>query len=405
MELESNEGSTETMEEEEAAGSGEREAVVVFFDVETTMPEGPERRRTLLEFGAVQLCSRSLAEVAPPFATLVRPAGGDLGEGAWVALERKGITRADLAGAPPFRDVADGIHRVLHGRIWAGHNIDGFDSEIIREAFAEIGRSPPEPKGAIDTLPLLTERFGRRAGNMKMANLANYFGLGQQIHRSLGDVRMNIDVLKCCATVLFLEENFPKMLKGYPGFLAPDDVSMEFIQVSLSLSHQFRRSLSMKHNDRPLQVFCADLRIHFDIRPCYQDSAGRPKLNIVVGIPESLRNVLQSCDEIAERSSQVFGSTSVWNPVVREYGYAHAIRLNLTFGGDDEINGTEIYVKEAISGNIQKQVLSEVDAADLSSWFAEGNMVDAYFSVELYDYMQNAGIRLVAKKLIVTAYA
>jgi hypothetical protein len=38
----------------------------------------------------------------------------------------------------------------------------------IREAFAEIGRAAPEPKGTIDSLALLTQKFGRRAGNMKV---------------------------------------------------------------------------------------------------------------------------------------------------------------------------------------------------------------------------------------------
>ncbi|KAL2493007.1 Protein NEN3 [Abeliophyllum distichum] len=44
---------------------------------------------------------------------------------------------------------------------------------------------------------------------MKMATLATYFGLGQQTHRSLDDVRMNLEVLKYCATVLFLESSLP----------------------------------------------------------------------------------------------------------------------------------------------------------------------------------------------------
>uniref|UniRef100_A0A0D9XJK3 Exonuclease domain-containing protein n=1 Tax=Leersia perrieri TaxID=77586 RepID=A0A0D9XJK3_9ORYZ len=118
---------------------------------------------------------------------------------------RDGGSRASRA--PPFRHVADDIHAILHGRIWAGHNIKIFDSNIIREAFYEIGRPPPESREMIDTYPLLRQQFGRRAGDMKMASLADYFGLGHQIHRSLVDVRMNIDVLKCCATVLFLEEN------------------------------------------------------------------------------------------------------------------------------------------------------------------------------------------------------
>lgn len=54
------------------------------------------------------------------------------------------------------------------GRVWAGHNIVRFDCVRIREAFAEIGRPAPVPKATIDSLPLLTETFGRRAGNMKV---------------------------------------------------------------------------------------------------------------------------------------------------------------------------------------------------------------------------------------------
>ncbi|KAF9609811.1 hypothetical protein IFM89_018665 [Coptis chinensis] len=77
-------------------------------------------------------------------------------------------------------EIADDVYNILH-------------------AFAKIGRPAPEPKGIIDSLVLLRERFGRRAGNMKMATLANYFGLGDQTHRSLDDVRMNLEVLKYCA--------------------------------------------------------------------------------------------------------------------------------------------------------------------------------------------------------------
>jgi hypothetical protein len=54
------------------------------------------------------------------------------------------------------------------GRVWAGHNIVHFDSMIIRDAFADIGRPPPQPKAMIDTLPLLTQCFGPRAGDMKV---------------------------------------------------------------------------------------------------------------------------------------------------------------------------------------------------------------------------------------------
>lgn len=46
-----------------------------------------------------------------------------------------------------------------------------FDIPRIREAFAEIGRDPPEPKGTIDSLVLLTQKFGRRAGDMKVTTM------------------------------------------------------------------------------------------------------------------------------------------------------------------------------------------------------------------------------------------
>lgn len=72
-----------------------------------------------------------------------------------------------------FTPLADFTFRyvVCVGRIWAGHNIMKFDCPRIREAFAGVNRPAPEPKGIIDTLALLTERFGRRAGNMKVLPL------------------------------------------------------------------------------------------------------------------------------------------------------------------------------------------------------------------------------------------
>ncbi|KAL3618602.1 Protein nen4 [Castilleja foliolosa] len=120
-----------------------------------------------------------------------------------------GITREAISNAPSFHEVANKIFDVLNGRIWAGHNIQRFDCVRIKEAFAKINRPAPTPAGMIDSLGVLTQKFGRRAGNMKMATLADYFGLGQQKHRSLDDVRMNLEVLKHCATVLLLESSLP----------------------------------------------------------------------------------------------------------------------------------------------------------------------------------------------------
>ncbi|XP_062205745.1 protein NEN1-like [Phragmites australis] len=456
---------------------------IAFFDVETSVPQRAGQGYALLEFGAILVCPRRLVEVAS-YATLVRPADPVSAVSA-ASVRCNGITRDAVSGAPSFRDVADAVYDLLHGRVWAGHNIVRFDSARIREAFAEISRSPPQPKGMIDTLPLLTQRFGRRAGDMKMASLANYFGLGKQRHRSLDDVRMNLEVLKYCATVLFLEASLPEVLtvenlveraitrskangvaspevpkpqpnsspdsskrqrtislvdsvmpegdnqgtseyvelvshieemkldatmqmdassSGYSGFVEPDDVSAECIKISVAPLHQFGQKTSILHKDTPLQLCCAELKVLFGVSTRYLDNAGRPKLSIVLEIPENLSKVLEFCDDLARRSSQESGSTSEWRPLIKKYGYVNrpTVRLNITtrVSGDTAIYSTDICQKEP-SGNIQKLVFSKVDAAELETLFARGNMVDTFFSLEIYDYQQNAGIRLVAKRLVV----
>ncbi|KAF8012115.1 hypothetical protein BT93_I0292 [Corymbia citriodora subsp. variegata] len=184
---------------------------IVFFDLETTMPRKSGQGFSVLEFGAIVICPRKLVELES-FCTLIRPR--DITVVGMRSSRQGGITRDAVSGAPTFEEVADKIFSILNGRVWAGHNIQRFDCVRIKEAFAEIRRDAPVPVGIIDSLGVLTEKFGRRAGNMKMESLAAYFGLGQQKHRSLDDVRMNLEVVKHCATVLFLESSLPGLLRG-----------------------------------------------------------------------------------------------------------------------------------------------------------------------------------------------
>lgn len=325
---------------------------------------------------------------------------------------------------------------------------------------------------------------------MKMASLANYFGLGRQKHRSLDDVRMNLEVLKYCATVLFLEASFPEVLivenlvgaitrsktdgatspevknleantspdsskrqrtvsqvnglttdqdnqesvdpamngessdlishmeemkldasvqmdasfSGHSGFLEPDDVSTECIKIFTTPSYQFNRRTLIKHKDSPLHLCCAGLKVQFGVGTKFLDTAGRPKLNMVVHIPENLSKVLEFCDNQAQRFLQESGTTSEWRPLIKKYGYVNrpTVRLNIptTPSSGASPYSTDIYQKEP-SGNIQKLAFSKVDAAEMDILFVRGNRLDAFFSLEIYDYQQNAGIRLVAKRLVV----
>ncbi|KAJ8451404.1 hypothetical protein Cgig2_017795 [Carnegiea gigantea] len=462
---------------------------IVFFDVETTIPTRPGQGYALLEFGAILVCPRKLVELAS-YSTLIRP--NDLSLISGKSERCNGITSYSVSNAPPFSAIADHVFDLLHGRIWAGHNILRFDCVRIQEAFAEIGRLPPEPKGAIDTLTLLTERFGRRAGNMKMATLASYFGLGHQMHRSLDDVRMNLEVLKYCATVLFLESSLPDILansfnspntarrtrnggrvlpednsgstpengtnqmlgekilnivdtrpetesfnlrrlseeimvdavednpmeerptlesldegcSSSSSFLTPEDVSIPSISASLVPFYRGSRRIQIIHKDVVLKLVCTHLKVRFGISTKFVDQAGRPRLSFVVDAPQGLCQVLDACDTHAKSMFMQSGSTSDWRPVVsRKNGYWNfpTVRLNVptVITGDVAKYGAEIFQKEATSSTEQKLLFSKFDAAELETLFTPGTFVDAFFSLDPFDYQQNAGIRLVAEKLVI----
>lgn len=71
--------------------------------------------------------------------------------------------------------------------------------------------------------------------------------------------------------------------------------------------------------------------------------------------------------------------------------------------GETATYSSEIYQVEP-SGNLQKLVFSKVDAAELDVLLTQGSYVDAYFSLDVYDYQQFTGIRLVAKRLVVHSF-
>uniref|UniRef100_A0ACD5TSK5 Uncharacterized protein n=1 Tax=Avena sativa TaxID=4498 RepID=A0ACD5TSK5_AVESA len=186
---------------------------MVFFDVETAaapLPTSTDKHWHMLEFGAILVCPRRLVELSS-YSTFIRP--DDL-SAVSTRFASSPTHAAAFAEAPSFADVADDIFALLDGRVWAGHNIRRFDCHRVRNAFAALGRPGPEPAGVVDSLAVLGRVFGRRAGDLKMATLATYFGIGKQTHRSLDDARMNLEVLKHCATVLLLESSLPGVLGG-----------------------------------------------------------------------------------------------------------------------------------------------------------------------------------------------
>ncbi|EOA13281.1 hypothetical protein CARUB_v10026311mg [Capsella rubella] len=469
---------------------------IAFFDLETTIPFRPGQRYAILEFGSILVCPRKLVELRN-YSVLVRPANLDLITPR--SVKCNGIKREDVESAPTFADIADTVYDILHGRIWAGHNILKFDCPRIREAFAEIGRDPPEPKGTIDSLALLIQRFGRRAGDMKMATLAAYFGLGDQTHRSLDDVRMNLEVLKYCATVLFLESSLPdeliensvnstpetssrrrRNIKTSPlqpptdqqtgencttipilsfvssaeaqtdpfdmsnlkneiaqqvlqsdvpmkeknrlsetvasectgdqeGFLELDKISFSRIRathVPLYDGSQAMR-LQLFLGDKPLWLHCPRLKVRFGISGKFLDKVGRRRLNFVVDLYPSLCNVLQECDSAAQSKSIDSGSSSDWNPaVIPMKGFLNCptarIHIPAELNGNLDQYAAEIHQKEFAGATAtQKHISSKPKADELESLLNRGTVLDAFLALEPYDYQQRAGIRLVARKLVI----
>ncbi|XP_059303630.1 protein NEN1-like [Lycium ferocissimum] len=459
---------------------GDERSEVAFFDIETTVPTRPGQGFAILEFGAILVCPRKLVE-QEAYSTLVRPT--DLTLISNLSVRCSGINPEVVTSAPTFAEIADKVYHILHGRIWAGHNILKFDCHRIREAFAGINRPAPEPKGIIDTLALLTQRFGRRAGDMKMASIATYFGLGRQTHRSLDDVRMNLEVLKYCGTVLLLESSLPDIFTenswvspnattrsrsnwkaspektgfsadtpsssvkmdshvestaqivpfnmdeveeslrsdvqedesgsyspessttatesfiGCTDFLEPNEISIPSISVSLTPFYRGSQKIQVFHDYGELQVCCRRMKVRFGVSKKYVN-----KVSLVVDASPGLCQILDAVDHLAQKLSVDSGSSSEWRPVVtRKPGFMNypTVRLNLPTVIDGNISRwtTEIYQKE--SSTTQKLVFSRFDVEELESLITPGTFVDAYFSVDSYDVQQNAGIRLVANKLIV----
>ncbi|XP_016442194.1 protein NEN4 isoform X1 [Nicotiana tabacum] len=365
---------------------GEGEAIV-FFDLETTFQD-----RVLLEFGAIFVCPRRLIEL-DSYSTLIRPTDPSFSD---TFSGHHGITRADLASAPLFPEVADDIYQILNARIWAGHNIKDFDCPLIKEEFAEIGWRAPRYRQLIDSYPLLTEWFGKRAGDMKLSTLAAYFRFEEQPHRCLPDVRMNLEVLKHCGTVLFLESIFPEVLQS--SWISPNEVSIPSTFAIPASFYDGNPRIRIMHNDIDLKLHCSRLKVQLEIRKF--DDANR-RLTFVVAASRRLCEVLDECDILVEQRYKDCGGDSEWLPVVNRDYQSVRLRLKARVDGNTVHWRTQIERYQNESSTFQRVESSNFDSAELANLFIPGTSADAFFSLETFDYREKAGIGLVADKLII----
>lgn len=157
-----------------------RELEYAVVDVETTGGSALRGHR-LTEVGVVVV--RGDGTTVGEYGTLVNPGRPIPG----VITRITNITNAMVAGAPAFRDVAEGVRRATHGRVFVAHNA-GFD---LRFLGVELLRATGRP---YERDPLCTVRLSRRllpeVRRRSLDSVCRYYGIPiEGRHRALGDAR------------------------------------------------------------------------------------------------------------------------------------------------------------------------------------------------------------------------
>ncbi|MGL4322428.1 MAG: DUF294 nucleotidyltransferase-like domain-containing protein [Beijerinckiaceae bacterium] len=99
-----------------------------------------------------------------------------------------GLTDADLAGAPPFRDVWQDFFSFAAGRPWVGYAI-GFDAGVLRRSCLDAGLSWHEP--ATLDVRLLAQALSPQLPDFSLDALCDWLGISaDNRHRALADAAM-----------------------------------------------------------------------------------------------------------------------------------------------------------------------------------------------------------------------
>jgi DNA polymerase III subunit epsilon len=152
-------------------------APTVFFDLETTGLDLRSGHRIC----EVALLRMHGANEIGRIDSLVNPGRPLDPEAAAV----NGLNDAQLAQAPPFRDLAGPVVGMLQGALHVAHNLP-FDQAFLTNELAGAGYTLA-PAPALDTLTLARRLFRQRS--YSLATLATQFSLPPPAHRAMDDVR------------------------------------------------------------------------------------------------------------------------------------------------------------------------------------------------------------------------
>ncbi|WP_031088733.1 TerD family protein [Streptomyces sp. NRRL WC-3549] len=122
------------------------------------------------------------------FSTLLNP-GCDPGP-----VNVHGLTRARLAGAPPFEEIAPQVGALLSGRVLVAHNAQ-FDYDFLAHEFARVRSWVPVSR-RLCTLAL-NRLIAPATPNLKLGTLAAHYGVRQErAHDAQDDVRVLTGILQ-----------------------------------------------------------------------------------------------------------------------------------------------------------------------------------------------------------------
>ena len=156
---------------------------IVAFDTETTglEPFGGDR---IIEFAAVVLHLGDDGRVAhrTDHSFLVNPERPIPRK----VTEITGISEIDVAGAPPFAEVASTVHALFQDAITVAHNYP-FDMGFLSSEFERVGLHWPEPLAEIDTVDL-SMRIFTDARSHKLSDLSDRLDVRlERAHRATDD--------------------------------------------------------------------------------------------------------------------------------------------------------------------------------------------------------------------------
>lgn len=161
-----------------------RHLPIVAFDTETTGldPFGGDR---IIEFAAVvlQIAPDGTVDGTPAVHSWLINPGMPIPR---ISAELTGISDRDVAGKPPFSEVASDLRALLTDAITVAHNYP-FDMNFLSQEFARIGQTWPEPLAEVDTVDV-SRKHQSDAKDHKLASLVARLGITLEgAHRAAND--------------------------------------------------------------------------------------------------------------------------------------------------------------------------------------------------------------------------